>query len=88
MIKDFLKKNKSRIFHECGVWVTLALSMFLTEGAELLKQLYIGEYNKALFMSIGMLLINSLVRSAMIKLVPSLFPLYRKDEGILPHKKE
>ena len=83
-MKELWLKNKDRIIHEFGFWITLALGFIASDGADTLIALYKGDYSDSVLGGLRMLLISSVVKACLVLIAPALFPLYRKDKGILP----
>lgn len=84
MFKEFWQKNKDRIIHEVGFWLTLAVGFVASDGADVLISLYHGDFSDGVLLAFRTLLITSLVKAVMVVIFPALFPLYQKDKGILP----
>lgn len=81
---NFFQKNKYAIIHEIGSWVTTISSFIITDGLQVLTALYNGDYSMGTLLALKFLIIKSIIRAVLIKLAPSLFPLYRKNLGVLP----
>lgn len=86
MFKEFWLNNKVKIIHLAGFWLTLALGFMMTDGADVLMSLYKGDFSDTVVMDLRRLIMTTLVKVLLVLLFPRLFPLYRKDEGILPAK--
>lgn len=81
-------KYKDRIIHEFGFWLTLALGFAAADGADTLIALYNGDFSESVLGGLRMLLLSSIVKAVLVMVAPALFPLYRKDKGILPANSE
>lgn len=86
MFKKIWQDNKARIIHELGLWISIFLGFIATQGHEILTQIYLGDYSYETLKALKILVFTSLISSILIRIFPNLFPLYRKDEGILPPK--
>lgn len=86
MFKIFWENHKVKIIHELGFWLTLAIGFIASDGADVIIALYHGDLSDATLTGLRTLIITSLVKAVLIMLFPQLFPLYRKNEGILPAK--
>ena len=88
MLKEFWAKNKYRIIHELGIWITMSLGFAGAFGQEILQKIYYGDYSAETLKALKFLVITSLISGVLMRIFPELFPLYRKDVGILPAKNE
>lgn len=86
MFKTFWANNKAKIIHELGFWITLVLGFIASDGMHILVALYKGDFSEAVLSGLATLITTSIVKAVLVMVFPALFPLYRKDEGILPPK--
>lgn len=86
-MKKLWLKHKDWFIHEVGAWVTTIITFATADGVDILIALYNGDFSDATMMGLRYLIIRSIVKAILIKLLPELFPLYQKNVGILPAKK-
>ena len=74
--------------HELGIWIAILIGFLVTDGQVVLVSIYQGDYSFETLRALKLLLISSAVKAVLVTVFPALFPLYRKNVGILPPKEE
>ena len=76
--------TKQRLVHELfAFWIPLFISFTVQDGWDILNQLYSRNFSGEVLFGLKVLLVGSLIKVLLVKIAPSLFPLYKTNIGII-----